>query len=186
MVPNAGPLCTKANAFVFFAERNSKFAGPKALGCERTCPYINIYLYMFIYTRITILVPRLFGASKKGCEKRRKYVLFSTFAEKHGTVCKRGPPPTLNFRLEKRRKNEYFRNQGPVARVWGVSAPRNAPLPSFVAKVEPGPPQLRCGSQMAPLWLPICVFLSKISHFARSSKSTSTRCNLILPMVKNR
>ena len=37
------------------------------------------------YTRITILVPKLFAPSKKRYEKRRKYVMFLIFAEKHGT-----------------------------------------------------------------------------------------------------
>ena len=46
---------------------------------------------MFIYTRITILVPRVFSSPKFGCKKRRKYVYFSTFAEKHGAMCKRSP-----------------------------------------------------------------------------------------------
>ena len=101
---------------------------------------------MFRYTRITIIVPKHFSSKKKGYEKRRKYEYFSTFAEKHGALCKPCPHPVLNFRVEKPRKNVYFRNQGPVARVWGVFSPRNAPLPSSVAKVGPGPPELRCGS----------------------------------------
>ena len=34
-------------------------------------------------------------------------------------------------------KNVCFRNQGSVARNWSVSAPRNAPLLSFITKIEP-------------------------------------------------
>ena len=62
---------------------------------------------MFIYIRITILIPKAFSSSKFGCKKRRKYEYFSTFAEKTVTAWK-PPPPTLTFRHGKRRKNVYF------------------------------------------------------------------------------
>ena len=75
---------------------------------------------MFVYTRITILVPKDLGGLQKGCEKQRKYVYVLTVAEKHGAGCGPSPPPTLNLRIGKRRKHVYFRNQTPVARIWGV------------------------------------------------------------------
>ena len=61
-----------------------------------------------------------------------------------------GAPPTLNFRCGNRRKNAYFRNQGPVARVWRLFSSRNVPLPSSVDKNEPDPPESLCGSRTAP------------------------------------
>ena len=83
------------------------------------------------------------------------------------------PTPVLSFRVEKRRKNVYFRNQGAVARVSSTCCPRNDSHGCSVETNECYRSQERCDSQMERIWLATGVFLRESWYLLESSEATS-------------